>query len=101
MPAIYIPSGKAREYSPYACNLYLGCSHACEYCYTPDALRRGLAELKTRKIVRVTLKESSIILQKISTLNFAYINIFLKIIAHHIGVKVAQSAQKIINIIIV
>ena len=31
MPVIYEPKGKAREYSPYACNLYIGCSHRCQY----------------------------------------------------------------------
>ncbi len=32
---IYEPRGKAREYSRLAVNLYSGCSHACEYCYSP------------------------------------------------------------------
>lgn len=31
--AIYNPSGKAGEYSYWACNFYVGCSHICEYCY--------------------------------------------------------------------
>ena len=31
--AIYNPSGKAREYSYWACNFYVGCSNGCEYCY--------------------------------------------------------------------
>lgn len=31
--AIYNPSGKAGEYSYWACNLYNGCSNGCEYCY--------------------------------------------------------------------
>lgn len=31
--AIYQPSGKAAEYSPWACNFYIGCSNDCEYCY--------------------------------------------------------------------
>jgi len=30
---IYIPKGKAREYSPYALNIYNGCDHNCKYCY--------------------------------------------------------------------
>lgn len=30
---IYIPRGKAREYSPYALNIYDGCDHDCKYCY--------------------------------------------------------------------
>ena len=40
MPIIYTPSGAAREYSPYAANLYIGCSHGCQYCYAPHALQR-------------------------------------------------------------
>ncbi len=31
--AIYQPSGKAGEYSEWACNLFTGCSHDCAYCY--------------------------------------------------------------------
>jgi len=30
---IYTPRGKAREYSPYALNIYNGCDHDCIYCY--------------------------------------------------------------------
>jgi DNA repair photolyase len=37
MPAIYEPRGKAREYSPLACNLYKGCAHGCIYCFAPSA----------------------------------------------------------------
>jgi len=40
MPIIYTPSGAAREYSPHAANLYIGCSHRCQYCYAPHALQR-------------------------------------------------------------
>ncbi len=35
MSIIYVPKGKAREYSPYAANLYMGCNHGCLYCYAP------------------------------------------------------------------
>ena len=35
MSIIYIPKGKALEYSPLAANLYKGCGHACKYCYVP------------------------------------------------------------------
>lgn len=35
MSMIYEPKGKAREYSPYALNLYLSCTHKCKYCYAP------------------------------------------------------------------
>ena len=31
--AIYQPTGKAREYAEWACNLYVGCSNDCSYCY--------------------------------------------------------------------
>ena len=40
MPVIYQPRGKAREYNPLACNLYIGCSHRCKYCYAPHALQK-------------------------------------------------------------
>ena len=39
MAVIYEPTGKAREYSELACNLYTGCSNGCLYCYAP-AIRR-------------------------------------------------------------
>lgn len=31
--AIYQPKGRAREYSPWACNLYIGCPNNCTYCF--------------------------------------------------------------------
>lgn len=31
--AIYNPTGKAGEYSRWACNFYTGCSNNCDYCY--------------------------------------------------------------------
>lgn len=40
MSVIYEPKGKAREYSPLACNLYLKCTHGCKYCYAPAAMQR-------------------------------------------------------------
>jgi len=36
---IYEPKGKAREYSPLALNLYMGCTHACRYCYAPHCIQ--------------------------------------------------------------
>ncbi len=41
MSIIYRPCGMAREYSPYACNIYIGCSHRCRYCYAPHTLQRS------------------------------------------------------------
>lgn len=40
MSKIYQPSGRAREYSPLALNLYHGCTHACSYCYVPKMFVR-------------------------------------------------------------
>ena len=31
--AIYRPKGKALEYAPWACNLYVGCPNGCTYCF--------------------------------------------------------------------
>jgi len=39
MNVIYEPKGRAREYSALACNLYLGCTHGCRYCYAPACMR--------------------------------------------------------------
>lgn len=41
MSIIYQPAGKAREYSPKACNIYLTCTHNCKYCYAPRAMQRN------------------------------------------------------------
>lgn len=38
MAYIYTPSGRAREYSALALNVYSGCPHRCKYCYVPQAL---------------------------------------------------------------
>ena len=37
---IYEPKGRAREYSPLACNLFTGCIHSCKYCYSPNVLHQ-------------------------------------------------------------
>lgn len=36
---IYEPTGRAREYSALALNLYAGCTHGCTYCYVPRIVR--------------------------------------------------------------
>lgn len=40
--SIYNPSGKAGEYSYWACNFYTGCSNNCQYCYCKSGLMRHL-----------------------------------------------------------
>ena len=42
MNVIYKPKGRALEYAPLACNLYLGCTHGCKYCYAPGCMRKTL-----------------------------------------------------------
>jgi DNA repair photolyase len=39
MSLIYVPNGKAREYSPLALNIYNGCDHGCTYCYVQGIKR--------------------------------------------------------------
>ena len=39
--AIYNPSGKAGEYSCWACNFYVGCSNGCAYCYCKKGVLAG------------------------------------------------------------
>jgi DNA repair photolyase len=41
---IYEPRGRALEYSPLACNLYTGCTNACNYCFAKKVLRLGDGE---------------------------------------------------------
>jgi len=40
MTVIYEPKGRALEYSALACNLYLGCTHGCKYCFAPSCMRK-------------------------------------------------------------
>lgn len=39
MSVIYQPKGRALEYSELACNLYMGCTHGCRYCFAPACMR--------------------------------------------------------------
>ena len=41
MSVIYTPTGRAREYSPKALNIFLGCSHGCKYCYAPHSIQKS------------------------------------------------------------
>ena len=47
MSVIYAPKGRALEYSELACNLYLGCSHGCKYCFAPACMRTTLEKWRT------------------------------------------------------
>lgn len=47
---IYESSGRAREYSELAANLYSGCDHACIYCYAPLATRKKPTEFRYPKV---------------------------------------------------
>jgi len=40
MDVIYVPKGKAGEYSKLAINCYTGCTHKCRYCFCPQQLRK-------------------------------------------------------------
>jgi DNA repair photolyase len=57
MSIIYQPKGKAREYSPLAANLYLGCNHGCKYCYAPSIRFQTREQFKTPIIRRNILLE--------------------------------------------
>jgi len=52
MSIIYEPSGRAKEYSQLAANLYKGCGHGCVYCYAPDAIRMDRADFYANPSVR-------------------------------------------------
>jgi len=41
---IYTPHGRAAEYAPLAANMYAGCTHACVYCWVPQALHKTRAQ---------------------------------------------------------
>jgi len=55
---IYVPSGKAREYSELAANFYTGCAHKCKYCYCPAIMRKSLDEWGDRPHPRTNVLKS-------------------------------------------
>jgi DNA repair photolyase len=55
MPVIYEPSGKAREYSQLACNLYTGCLHKCKYCYCPSIMKKTLEDWSNNPKARTNI----------------------------------------------
>jgi DNA repair photolyase len=57
---IYIPKGKAREYSPYALNIYNGCDHDCKYCYVkimPFPKYRAADEIEPKENILENLEK--------------------------------------------
>lgn len=63
--AIYNPSGKAAEYSEWACNLYNGCSAKCEYCYNRHGITAKVlgADMPTLKKSLINEREALLIFQ--------------------------------------
>lgn len=63
MNTIYEPSGRAREYSPFALNIYSACDHECAYCYArrmwnkPVKPRKGLIEALQSQLENGELKQ--------------------------------------------
>lgn len=57
MKVIYTPSGRAREYSPLALNLYNGCNHGCKYCYVPNCCKIDRQFFYTNQKARDILKK--------------------------------------------
>lgn len=52
MNIIYEPRGRAKEYSDLACNLYMGCSHGCRYCFAPACMRKSADEWHNTIVAR-------------------------------------------------
>jgi len=50
MRTIYEPKGRAREYAPYAINLWQNCEMGCKYCFAPSIARKSRADYLVPKI---------------------------------------------------
>jgi DNA repair photolyase len=62
--AIYCTSGRAAEYAKWACNLYVGCSSKCEYCYCKSLLRGQWSDIPHLKKSLVNEEAAFNIFQK-------------------------------------
>jgi len=54
---IYEPSGRAREYSQLALNVYNGCGMGCKYCYVPRITRKNRDEFHKNTKIRNSILE--------------------------------------------
>ena len=54
---IYKPKGKAAEYGKYALNIYTGCPHNCQFCFSPSVLRKVKDEFHNNVFVRPNIIE--------------------------------------------
>lgn len=52
MRIVYEPRGRAKEHADLACNLYIGCTHGCKYCFAPACMHSTPAKWKSGVYVR-------------------------------------------------
>lgn len=52
MRIVYEPRGRAKEYADLACNLYIGCTHGCKYCFAPACMHSTPEKWKSGVYVR-------------------------------------------------
>lgn len=52
MRIVYEPRGRAKEYAELACNLYIGCTHGCRYCFAPACMHLTREKWKSGVYVR-------------------------------------------------
>ena len=55
--AIYNPSGAAGEYSYWGCNLVVGCSNGCEYCYCKKGILKGVMGMDKPQLKKCLVDE--------------------------------------------
>ncbi len=58
MTLIYKPKGRAFEYSPLACNLFVGCRYGCTYCYNRSMYNRFYRKKLGREFNEPTIKSN-------------------------------------------
>jgi DNA repair photolyase len=58
--AIYSPSGKAGEYSYWACNFYVGCSNGCTYCYCKKGILKPVMGMDKPRLKKCFKNENDL-----------------------------------------